>query len=1073
MEGGKIMKQIARYMLLILVAAVASFSLFAQDKMSVKGKVTDAAGEPVPGAVVMLEGNISTAAMTDEKGQYSLTFTIGAGQKARLSVNCMGYQDQTVDIGNRSVIDITLTEDNELLDESVVVGYGSMRRSDLTGSVTSVKITDDAATQSATFDKLLQGRAAGVQVVSNSAAPDAGVSVLIRGASSFNSSSEPLYVVDGIIISTESNANLFTQGQDNTGSNEATNGLMGINPQDIASIEILKDASATAIYGSQGANGVVLITTKMANREKPVINANLGITVSNRYKKLEMLNLDEFVEYLEARKGTPGGGATEQYLRMIYENPETHSGLQVMPMDWQDYVERTAISQNYYVSVAGNPNNTSYMASFAYNRGQGIVKNTGTDNYIIRLNLDRQVTPKLKISTKTNFSYLDSQLTQGAATGRLTAATSLTRSMFATRPFRSLKEDYIDLDDLYEGSSSFVSGPDRWLTDFKNNKQEIRFTPSLTVEYKITKYLNFRSTTGMDFRSSEQFKWKSSRINTTAEGSMGAVARTRYLYWNTNNMFNFFRKFGDHRLNATAGITFSSNGNSVETIEGWNIKQYKAQIDAINSAPNTAFRYSESNSHLASGLARVIYNYKDRYVLTSTFRLDGSSKFQGKNKWAAFPSFAFAWRVNEEPWFRVPVISMFKIRVGWGRVGNQAITSYQTMSTYNFDTWPSHEAGNAAGYTPGMYPSNVANPNLKWETTEQTNVGLDFAMWRGRFTLTVDAYIKNTKDLLQNKVIAGSSGYTNMWMNMGNISNRGLEITVDATPVKTGAFEWSLGGNITFNRNRIQKIGEGSEGAELFITPTKSEYRTFFYGETIGWGTYCKYPLNIFIEGEPMSLFYGFKTAGIVQEGEEGIPTSDGGAPREPGYIQYVDLDGNGYMNDNDRTIIGDPNPDFTFGLNTSFRYRRLELSLSFVGSWGNDIFNVNDVMDTDVSNVGVNIRRDAFRNAWTPENMSQRYPALGCQDGFDLGVISDRNVEDGSYIRLSNVSLSYDIPLKKGLFVRGINLGVSVANPWIWTKYSGFDPDVNSYGSVWRKGADMGSYPSARSFSFNAKFTF
>ena len=1056
----------------ICLALLLSTALLAQEKASVKGKVTDKAGEPVPGAVIMLDGDLTAATMTDMVGQYSLNFTIPSG-KARIKVACMGYVDQTVDYAGRAVIDFTLEEDAEVLEESVVVGYGSMRRSDLTGSVTSVKITDDAANQNATFDKLLQGRAAGVQVVSNSAAPDAGVSVLIRGASSFNSSSEPLYVVDGIIISTESNANLLTQGSDNTGANEASNGLMGINPQDIASIEILKDASATAIYGSQGANGVVLITTKSANRDKPVINANIGVTVSNRYKKLDMLDLDTYIEYLEARQGTPGGGAAPQYLKMIYENPDNHTGLLVTPVDWQDYVERTAVSQNYYVSVAGNPENTSYMTSLSYNKGEGIIKTTGFDNYVIRLNLDRQVTPKLKLITKTNFSYLDSRLTQGASTGRLTAATSLMRSMFATRPYKSLKEEFIDLDDMYDGSTSFISGPDRWLSDFKNRREEIRFTPSFTVEYKIMKYLNFRSTSGMDFRSGEQYKWKSSRVNSTAEGSAGAVARTRYMYWNTNNMFNFFRKLGNHRINATAGVTLSSNGNSVETIEGWNIRQYKAQIDAINSAPNTAFRYTEQDSHLASALTRLIYNYKDRYVLTSTYRLDGSSKFRGANKWASFPSFAFAWRLSEEPWFKNPLVSMCKFRLGWGRVGNQAITSYQTMSTYSFDTWPSHVLGNTANYTPGMYPSNVANPNLKWETTEQTNLGLDFAMWRGRLTLTVDAYLKNTKDLLQNKVIAGSSGYTNMWMNMGTISNRGLEITIDTTPVKAGAFEWQLGGNISFNRNRIEKIGEGSEGADLFITPTRSEYRTFFYGDTIGWGTYCKYPLNIFIEGEPMSLFYGFKTAGIVQEGEEGIPVSDGGAARDPGYIQYIDLDGNGYMNDNDRTIIGDPNPDFTFGISTSFSYRGLMLSMNFVGSYGNDIFNVNDVMDTDVGNVGVNIRRDAYVHAWTSENMSQRYPALGCMDGFDLGVISDRNVEDGSYIRLSSVSLSYDLPIKKGKFVRGINVGVSGSNLFLWTRYSGFDPDVNSYGSVWRKGADMGSYPSARSMSFNAKFTF
>ena len=1067
------MKQIVKYILISVIAFAATINLSAQNKVSVKGKVVDAAGEPLPGVVVMLQGS-NSATMTDDKGQYFLEFKVVDGKKPRINVSSMGYEEQTEDVNGRSVINFTLAEDNELLDESVVVGYGSMRRSDLTGSVTSVKLSDEAVSQNVTFDKLLQGRAAGVQVVSNSAAPDAAVSVLIRGASSFNSSSEPLYVVDGIIISTESNADLFTQGQDNTGSNEASNGLMGINPQDIASIEILKDASATAIYGSQGANGVVLITTKSANREKPVINANIGISVSTRYKKLEMLDFDEYVQYLDARRDTPGGGAVNTYMRMIYEDPDTRTGLQVKAMDWQDYVERTAISQNYYVSIAGNPNNTSYMASFAYNDGQGIIKNTGYDNYVIRLNMERKVTPKLKLATKINFSYLDSQLTQGASTGRLTAATSLTRSMFSTRPYKSLKEEFIDMDDQFDGASAFISGPDRWLTDFVNNRTEIRVTPNFTLEYKITKHLTLRSTSGMDYRSSEQYKWKSSRINSTTEGSIGAVATTRYLYWNTNNTLTYFRKLGNHRINAMAGVTFSSNGNSVETIEGWNIKQYKAQIDAINSAPNTAFRYAETESHLASAVARLVYNYKDRYVLTSTYRLDGSSKFRGSNKWASFPSFAFAWRANEEEWFRVPVISMLKVRLGWGRVGNQAISSYQTMSTYQFCTWPSHVQGNDAHYTPGMFPNNIANPNLKWETTEQTNLGLDFAMWRGRLTLTVDAYYKNTKDLLQNKTISTSSGYQNMWMNIGNISNRGIEITLDSTPLKIGDFEWQLGGNISFNKNRIEKIStSANEGAELFLSPTKYEYRNFFYGDDIGYGTYCKYPLNVFIEGQPMALFYGFKTAGIVQEGEEGIPVSDGGKTRGPGYIQYVDLDGNGYMNDNDRTIIGDPNPDFTYGINTSFRYKGLMLSVNLVGSYGNDIFNVNDVMDHDVSNVGINIRKEAFYNAWTSENMSQKYPGLGLQEGFDLAVISDRNVQDGSYLRLSNVSLSYDIPMKKGWFIKGLNLGVSGSNLWIWTKYSGFDPDVNSYGSIKRKGADMGAYPSARTFAFNAKFTF
>ena len=1066
MEGGQNMKKIARILILVCVLLVPSL-LMAQPKVKVTGKVLDAKGQPVPGAVVMLEGNLSAATMTDEKGTYSLELS-DPSDKARLTVSCIGYIDQTVALNGRAVVDFTLEEDAELLEESVVVGYGSMRRSDLTGAVTSVKMSEDAASLNASFDKLLQGRAAGVQVVSNSAAPDAGVSVLIRGASSYNGSTEPLYVVDGVIISSESNANLFTMGQDNQASNEASNGLMGINPQDIASIEILKDASATAIYGSQGANGVVLITTKTANRDRPSVNFSAGTTVSWRYKRLEMLDFDEYVEYLESR-----GTVADTYLAFIYKDPSTHKDLQVQPMDWQDYVERTAVSQNYYVSIAGRPNNTSYMASFGYTDSEGIIKSTGFDNYVLRLNLDKQITPNLKISTKTNFSYLDSYMTQGANASRLTAATSLIRSMFSTKPYKSLSEDSVDeLDDVTGSGNNYLSGPDRWLSDFANRKEEIRFTPSITLEYKFSKNLNFRSTTGADYRASNQYKWKSARINTTSEGSMGAVAQTRNLYWNTNNMFNFFRKLGNHRINVTAGFTLSSSGGSTETVEGWNVEQYKAQIDALNSAPNTAFRYTETDSHLASGLVRLIYNYHDRYVLTSTYRLDGSSKFQGRNKWASFPSFAFAWRVNQEKWFRVPVISMLKLRAGWGRVGNQAITSYQTQSTYSFGTWPSHEEGNDAHYSMGMYPNNLANPALKWETTEQTNLGLDFGMWDGRFTLTADIYNKNTYDLLQNKVIPGSSGYNNMWMNMGSINNKGLELTVEATPVKAGGFEWFVGGNITFNRNTIVQIGEGSEGDYLYITPSRHEYRNFFYGDRIGYGSYCNAPLNIFIEGEPMSLFYGYKSAGIVQEGEEGIPVSQGGKVREPGSVQYVDLDGNGYLDDYDRTIIGNPNPDFTFGFNTDLTYRRWTLSASFVGSWGNDIYNVNEVMNTDVANLGVNVSKDAYHKAWTAENMSQKYPAIGKYEGFDLKIISDRFVEDGSYLRLANLTLSYDFAFKKSKFVRGLNLGVTGSNLWIWTAYSGFDPDVNSYGSAWRKGADMGSYPGARSVTFNVRLT-
>ena len=461
-------------------------------------------------------------------------------------------------------------------------------------------------------------------------------------------------------------------------------------------------------------------------------------------------------------------------------------------------------------------------------------------------------------------------------------------------------------------------------------------------------------------------------------------------------------------------------------------------------------------------------------MVTSTIRTDGSSRFKGANKFSWFPSFAAAWRINQEPWFKVKQVSVAKLRLGWGQVGNSGVSPYQTYVTYTSNKYPTHDPESDSGYAVGIIPTNIANPNLKWETTQQWNLGLDLGLWKGRVSLSVDMYDKMTYDLLNQKNIAITSGFTSTWVNQGVISNKGLEFSLSTVPVKTKSFEWTVDGNISFNRNRIINIGTDSEGEGIYLTEDGLTKCNYYLGAQIGGGRYFAKCVNIFAEGYPIGLFYGIKTEGIVQEGETG-PGFSSGADKGPGSIKYVDLNGNGYIDDDDRTIIGDPNPDFTFGFSTSLTWKNLTLSMAFNGSYGNDICNsnLNQLLDTQYSGL-YNITRAAYYEAWTPEHPERKMPGLGMYvSNSDSQWFSSINVEDGSYLRLSKVALSYKIPFKKA-FVRNINVGLSANNVYIWTKYSGWDPDVNSFGSNMKRiGIDNGSYPSSRVFCLDLRFSF
>ena len=1027
-------------------------TVWAQKSVRVTGTVTDDTGSPVPGAVVMFGDNLGNAAVTGPDGTYSMQIPEVPGS---LTVQCLGYADQTVQTGAGAVYDFVLSDDSQKLESALVVGYGTMRESDITGSVTRVKMEEGLVDNTATVDKMLKGRAAGVHVVSNSAAPGAGFNIKIRGNSSFNGGGEPLYVVDGVILTppTGGEAEMMANAAGNY--EEETNGLMGLDPQDIATMEILKDASATAIYGALGANGVVLITTKSAEKDRPVIRFSAGLERSRAVRLIDMLDLAGFAEYMDAAGSTT-------YDKYIYAD-ESRTVLSPYGINWQEYVTRTAFNQRYSFSAANKVKGTSYLFSLGYNDVQGVVRQSGMNLVKLRLNLDQTLGKRVTAGIKVNLSRSTSDLLQGASSAGLTSNTSFIRATINGRPYRVIGEEADE--DATEFREDYGAGPDRWLNDNRDNRMEFRIIPAAYLDVKILPWLSFKTSAGADYRSKKTTKWRGPYVTTNSFWALSAVGVTQRLNYNFDNMLSFDKSIGKHNISGTLGTTYIESDYLHEITDGWNIPQYMGQYHNINSAPFARFSYEESKAATFSMLARAVYSYRGRYVLTATFRRDGSSRFSKENRYANFPSFAFAWRINEEPWFRYDKISMLKLRAGWGRVGNQAVASYQTLSNYTSVAYPDHSPGNTSTIVKGIIPANLANADLKWETTEQLNAGLDLKLNRNRLSICLDVYDKNTYDLLQTVSVPAVTGFSTMWVNLGTINNRGIELSMESVLVKHKSLSWTLFGNVAHNRNRIVKIG----------LPATEGMAPYFMGSTIGNANYCKTPINIFMEGQPMGVFYGLKTDGIVGEGDTG-PGLTEGTVMQPGGIKYVDKNGNGYVDTGleDKQIIGDPNPDLTYGFGTSFSWNGFTLDVQFDGVYGNDIANINLIQETDLSRTQMNVRTEAFRNRWSADNPGGAYPAIGVYETAETKFFSDRFVEDGSYLRLSDVSLGYRIPLRKNKAVKSIDVSVSASNLLLFTKYSGYDPEVNSFGSdMMKMGVDYGSYPSARTIATGIKMTF
>lgn len=1004
---------------LLLLAFFVPNSLFAQNNV-ISGVVKDEKGTPLAGVAISIKG-VGAGATSDNEGKYS----IAAGNaNPTLVFSYVGYLSQEVPAAGKTTIDVTLVPIEKSLDQVVVIGYGSIRKGDITGSISSVTSKDIKAVPAASLSQALEGRAAGVKVSMASNAPGGGMTIRIRGGNSIQGGNEPLYVVDGYPLYNENGP--------------------AINPNDIESMEILKDASATAIYGSRGANGVIIITTKRGKAGRNNIQFESYYGVQTVRKKLGLLNATEFATLINEgianvnkdNQGVPG-----------FPKPLTYTDEQIKAMgegtDWQDAVFRDAPMQNYQLTFSGGSDKTQYAVSGNYFDQQGIVLNTGYARGSVRVNLDQEINKRLKLITSFTASRSKGNSVNTDGDGGGGAGVVYGALIFSpTVPIYNADGTYT-LNNRPGGI--LISNPVALAKETKNITTITRVLGNVSAEYKIIEGLVFKTLIGANLGYNKNNFYLPRTVYAGASSNgIASIFTSQYAEWLNENTLSYKKTFDKvHRVNVLAGYTFQ-NAN-FEDVRA-NAQNFANDILFYNNlATAQQTNTGASNKYdwtLKSFIGRINYDYDSRYLLTLTGRIDGSSRFGEGNKNGFFPSGSVAWRISNESFMSgLPAISDLKLRASYGLTGNQEIGQYQSLGAlgvqnYNF--------GNVLSV--GYAPNRVGNPNLKWETTAQLDFGIDIGLLNNRIQVTADWYQKKTRDLLYNVSLPITSGYTTSLQNIGKVKNQGVELAINSVNFTGGAFEWSTSFNIAYNQTEILDLGEvkgdiPSGGASGHLQLANS---------------------GILRVGQPIGVFYGLVTDGIFQNAEEIARSAQKTA--KPGERRFKDINGDGVVNSSDRVILGHAQPDYVFGLTNNFSYKGFDLAVFFQGVEGNSIFNLNRFEQE--SQTGVSNQSTAILDRWTPTNPSQTIPRAASV-GQPYQVTS-RQVEDGSYIRLRNIQLGYNLP--RGLLKRaGLNnakIYISGQNLWTITDYSGYDPEVSRFGQEnLSQGTDYGSYPASKIF--------
>lgn len=1016
-----------------------SGNLFSQTRV-VTGTVQSTDGTSLPGATVTVKNtNIST--MTDGNGKFELNVS---QTNPILVISFVGKISKEVPLGNSNDIAVQLSDNPSELSNVVVVGYGTVKKSDLTGSVSSVSAKDIESVPSTTIEQALQGRAAGVQITQMSGKPGSETSIRIRGTSSINAGNEPLYVIDGMLINSDGGD--FSVG--------GTRGprispLASLDPNDIASIEILKDASSTAMYGSRGTNGVILITTKHGKAGKPVINLNTTYGYQDVTKKIGLLDASQFADFVNDAKMNASQTP-------IYVNPKNLG----KGTDWQGELFRRAQIGNYQASISGGTEKIKYSFSGGFFDQDGIIINTNFKRYSFHSNLLWNVSDRLTVGNTLTYSRVN---TSGVLTNGGEIVPGVVTSALLFDPALPVFDSTVRGGYTYENDRGKILGnPIAEAREYNSETVLTRLLETVYAQYEVLPYLKFKSSFGIDQYFNNESSYGPSYLR-RAEASNGeaSLGKTNGLTWLNENTFTFDKSFGsDHHINAVAGYTMQQFNDEKLLVLAFDFPDDRTGYHNIATAlkPQKPTN-SESRWNMISYLGRVNYTLKDKYLFTLTGRVDGSSKFSEGKKYGFFPSGAFAWRLSNENFMKnVDAINDLKIRVSYGVLGNQSIPPYQSLALVGpFGEGVFNSSAGSEVYT-GQEPLSYVNANLKWETTNQLDAGIDLTMFKSRLSFNLDFYQKKTKDLLLSTPIPLTSGFETTLLNVGNIENHGFDFNAHSINIQKEV-EWSTDLNFSLNRNKITNLYTNTDiilqGALLLR------------------------------EGQPIGTFYGYQFDGIFQSDQEAAnsPVLSGQEPNSPnpasrakaGDRKYKDQNGDGVINADDRVILGNANPKFTYGLTNTFRYKSFELNFFFQGSYGNKMANFNnyDLLNFTGEN---NVLVKAALNRWTPDNPGNKYPRALSAGSLDQGVFSSAIVESASYLRLKSLNISYDLAAKviHNPNIRSLKIFLTGINLFTVTNYSGYDPEANTFGeSTTIIGIDLGGYPQARTLQAGISLMF
>ncbi|WPP51800.1 TonB-dependent receptor [Catalinimonas niigatensis] len=1002
-------------------------------RISITGKVTsDEDGEGLPGVNVLVKGT-TTGTVTDVDGNFKIEVP---DTESVLVFSSIGFLTQEVAVGNQTEINISMAPDVKSLEEIVVVGYGTQKKSNLTGAVSSIKASEIQEAPFTSIDQGLVGRASGVMVTQTSGMPGAVASIRIRGSSSLQGGNEPLYVIDGFPIYNGS-------GYGNTGGNAQMSGLATINPADIESIEILKDASATAIYGARAANGVVLITTKSGKEGRDQITFDAYYGSQNVVKQIDVMNALQYAELVNEAYTNDG-------LAPVYDNAKMDE-LRANPegTNWQDEVFQAAPIQNYQLSFSGGDKKTNYSISANYFDQQGVIINSGFKRYSGRINITRNILDNVKIGTNLNVSRTNSNAvrTDAGGTGGVVTTAMKFNPVLPVYENEALG-DYTPVNT----PGIILANPVATAKEQVRESTMLRLLGNIYGEWEFLEGLTAKVSFGTDLVNTKFDTFVPSNIFESG-GVASAIVRGGYTTnWLNENTLRWDKQLAQgHSLSVLGGITFQQNifedlsASSQEFVNNV-LEENALGSGAIYNQPTS----SREDWSLVSYLGRINYNINEKYLLSFNSRIDGSSRFGANNKYAFFPSGAVAWRLIEEDFIQdMNLFSNLKMRVSYGVTGNQEIGLYNSLPTLTNTTYTLGRS-----LVTGFYPNKIPNPDLKWEKTSQFDIGLDFGFWDERLRFTTDYYHKKTTDLIYDVAVPYVSGFASSLQNIGSLQNQGVELSIEADLLAGGGLNWTSAFNISFNRNKILELGG-------------EDYKDVGGGD----GHLKTGSVHRLIVGEPIGLFYGYMFDGIFQDQGE----LDAG-PNSPtnwiGGRRYVDLGGptgepDGLVNATyDRAVIGNPNPDFFGGFTNTFSYRGIELNVFMQYSYGNDLFNYNAI-ELELPSGGQNVYADLV-NRWTPENPSNVYPVATTNRS---AVFSDAYIEDGSYLKVKTLTLAYTFPNMNVQAISGLKLYLTAQNLLTFTDYSGYDPEVSYRGaSNLEMGEDFGGYPQSRTFMAGVK---